>query len=114
MSYYTNIEIVFWDNSLPSEDFADQVIAWAKEDHVNWEPSSGVDDMDIDSLTDALTGKMTLFHGYQDKFDEMFTRISGHFHGVVFGVRGWGEDFEDAWLGYFKNGVRHETRPPKG
>lgn len=111
MSYYTKVEVIFWNNDAPDEQFVEQVVAWARN-FTGWAPTSGIDaNLDMDDLQAALAGNLTEFHGYRDKFEDMFLKISKQFPGAIFAARGFGEEFDDVWVGFFKSGGHYTELP---
>ncbi len=97
MSYYTKIELVFWGQETGDEQFIKEVLDWVAGQ--SW------DSLDIENLRLALAGNTVEFPGYLCHIEEKFLPMSKNFPAVTFGVRGWGEEFDDIWLRYFKNGT---------
>ena len=96
MSYYTRVEAIYEGQETWDEKFVQDAVAWATAD--GWHA------LEVEHLQQVLTGEVALFRGYLDHVVQRFTDLSRHFPVVTFGVRGWGEEFEDVWLSYIKNG----------
>lgn len=121
MSYYTKLEVcIFGDNS-GDEGFYAKVVEFSKNAKIadaggwasdaGWATEGAYLEMEQNELKQALSGEFTQMHGYTDKFLALFQVLSAEFSDTVFGVRGFGEEFDDVWIYYFNNGEAVDSYP---
>ncbi|MQA18020.1 hypothetical protein [Rugamonas rivuli] len=121
MSYYTKLEVsIFGDNS-GDEGFCSKVVEFAKNAKIvdaggwasnsGWATEGGYLEIEQNELKQAMSGEFTEMHGYIDKFLALFLVLSAEFSDTVFGVRGFGEEFDDVWIFYFKDGKSFDSYP---
>jgi len=121
MSYYTKLEVSIFGQESGDEGFYSKVVEFARNSKVadagGWASNSGwaTDgqylEMEQDELTRAMGGELTEMHGYIDKFQALFLVLSTEFSETVFGARGFGEEFDDVWISYFKGGKSFDSYP---
>jgi hypothetical protein len=112
MSYHVRFDMLWSGGDLDSgnEKDVDRVLACVRE-YVAREGRYAVEDFLAD-FREALMGETALInHWYEPYAVEVMKFVSSHFPETLFGVRGVGEEFDDVWVRYFKNGRVHERRP---
>lgn len=100
MSYYTAIEFTFADER---PDF-EAVLGRARSYLESQEREYAIDFI-IEQLRNALEEEKGDFRGlWSDDIDGLMGHVSAGFPGLVFYVRGMGEEFADVWLRLYKDG----------
>ena len=121
MSYYTKLEVCIFGENSGDEDFYSKVVEFARHaktvnaggwaSQSGWSTEGGYLELEQNELIQALGGEITEMHGYNDKFLALFRILSAEFSDTIFGVRGFGEEFEDVWVFYLKGGNYFESCP---
>ncbi len=100
MSYYTHIEFGFSDGPPAIEALLDRARAYLE----SAETAYAVDDV-LDDLRRGLEEEKGDFKGlWSDDVEGLMEHVSAGFPGIIFYVRGMGEEFSDVWLRLFKDG----------
>jgi hypothetical protein len=100
MSYYTEVEFTFADER---PDF-EAVLGRARSYLESQEREYAVDFI-IEQLRHALEEEKGDFKGlWSDDIDGLMEYVSAGFPGLVFYVRGMGEEFADVWLRLYEDG----------
>jgi hypothetical protein len=100
MSYYTEVKFAFADER---PDF-EAVLGRARSYLESQEREYAVDFI-IEQLRDALEEEKGDFKGlWSDDIDGLMEYVSAGFPGLVFYVRGMGEEFADVWLRLYEDG----------
>jgi hypothetical protein len=101
MSYYTNIEFTFSDEPPESRAVLDRARLYLESQRDNYPDVVFV----LEQLRHALEEEKGDFKGlYSDDIEGLMGHVSAGFPGLVFYVRGFGEEFPDIWLRLFKDG----------
>jgi hypothetical protein len=125
MSYYVRFE-VYWDG--PGFDISDkkacQAVFSQVEDYIRSEKAKakgreirgdvGYPAMDwLEEFRKAFAGKGAEIKGLDKEWIASLLRhISGQFPGVIFGARGVGEELDDVWVPWYRDG-RKARSPSK-
>src|SRR5437868_14389979 len=100
MSYYTHIEFTFADEPPDFEAVLDRARSYLESN----ERSDSVEDV-LDDLRRSLEEEEGDFKGmWSDDIEGLMEYVSAGFPGLVFYVRGMGEEFPDVWLRLFQDG----------
>jgi hypothetical protein len=101
MSYYTNIEFTFSDKPPEFRAVLDRARLYLESRRNNYPDVDFV----LEQLRRALKEEKGDFKGlYSDDIEGLMEHVSAGFPGLVFYVRGLGEEFPDIWLRLFKDG----------
>lgn len=121
MSYYTKLEVCIFGDDSGDEGFCAKVVEFARNAKIadtgswasdaGWATEGGYLEEEQKELKQAMGGEFTQMHGYSDKFLALFLTLSAEFSDTVFGVRGFGEEFDDVWSFYFKGGKDFDSYP---
>jgi hypothetical protein len=101
MSYYTSIEFTFSDEQPDFDDIIDRARSYLE--------SRGDKYPDVPFILDQLRGGLEEEKGdfkglWSDDIEGLMGYVSAGFPGLVFYVRGMGEEFSDVWLRLFRDG----------
>jgi hypothetical protein len=102
MSYYTDIEFTFADEPPDFEAVLDRARTYLESRGEDKYPDVG---FILDQLRRGLEEEKGDFKGlWSDDIEGLMKHVSAGFPGLVFYVRGMGEEFPDVWLRLFKDG----------
>ena len=100
MSYYTEVEFTFSDEPPDFEAVLDRARSYLESRGDEYPV-----DFVLDQLRHALEEEKGDFKGlYSEDFEGLMEHVSARFPGLVFYVRGIGEEFTDVWLRLFRDG----------
>ncbi len=101
MSYYTKFELTFeWHR--PDIRAVIERARSHLESHPDQYPEA---DSLLEELRKALKNDRGEFAGqYSEDIEGLMKHVSGGFPGLIFFVRGMGEEFPDVWLRLFRDG----------
>jgi len=109
MSYYTNIEIRFDDEQPDFEAVLHRARLYLEARPDNY-PDVGFVLAQLRTVLEEEKGDIKGF--WVDDVEGLMKHVSADFPGVVFYVRGVGEEYFDIWLRLFKDGkVAFQTGP---
>jgi hypothetical protein len=101
MSYYTEIEFTFADEG---PDF-EAVLSRARS-YLEAQGRESAVDFILEQLRHALEEEKGDFKGlWSEDIDGLMEHVSAGFPGLVFYVRGMGEEFADVWLRLYRDGT---------
>lgn len=120
MSHYTTIQVhVFgeFEWEYLSGELLDKAVKLVVANEKDWAHEAGwifdgpSHQSEREELADALVGGFVSIHGYVNKIDALFERLSSLERDVIIGVRGFEEEFEDIWVRYYKRGKVYDFLP---
>jgi hypothetical protein len=101
MSYYTDIEFTFSDERPDFEAILNRARSYLESQGDRYPDAQFV----LDQLRQGLEQEKGDFKGlWSDDIEGLMEYVSGGFPGLVFYVRGMGEEFSDVWLRLFRDG----------
>jgi hypothetical protein len=101
MSYYTNIEFTFSDEPPDVEVVLERARSYLESRRDTYPDVQFV----LDQLHHGLEEEKGDFKGlWSDDIEGLMEHVSAGFPGLVFFVRGMGEEFPDVWLRLFRDG----------
>ena len=101
MSYYTNVEFTFGDETPDLGAVLERARLYVESHRDNYPDVDFV----LDQLRRALEEERGDLKGlWSDDIEGLMEHISAGCPGIVFFVRGTGEEFSDIWLRLFKDG----------
>jgi hypothetical protein len=101
MSYYTDIEFTFSDEPPDFEAVLDRAGSYLESRRDTYPDVQFV----LDQLRHGLEAEKGDFKGlWSDDIEGLMEHVSAGFPGLIFFVRGMGEEFPDVWLRLFRDG----------
>jgi hypothetical protein len=100
MSYYTDVEFTFSDEPPDVE-----LVLGRAQSYLEAQGEKYPVEFVLDQLRRGLEKEKGDFKGlYSDDLEGLMVSVSAGFPGLIFFVRGQGEEFPDVWLRLFRDG----------
>lgn len=109
MSYYSKVQLVFEGSDYFASYSDDKIIPFLVEKALLFKKTPLIDNFDeiyFDDLTAVFNGELVNIHTDGYLFEPFLAFLSKEVPNVVFGARGFGEEFEDVWVYFYKNGSK--------